>query len=135
MEPFLPAGELIGDKHRIRTVTISDDPNLPSGEYRFVDSYCTDKTCDCRKAILQVFYRDKHVSTLNFGWENEKFYTDWMGAGDDDKTAKEMSGLSTDWSSPNRVSSDGMLILVNHLLDAEWIAILKEHYRLMRDTL
>lgn len=135
MSPFLPAGEIIGDKHLVRTVTISDDPRLPSGEYRFIDYYCTDKACDCRKTIIQVFYQDGHVSTVNFGWEDEKFYTDWMRAGDDDEMAKEMSGLSCDWCSPDLVSPEGMLILMSHLMDENWISTLKKHYRLMREAL
>lgn len=79
MNPFVPAGEIIGAKHRIRTITITDDPALPDGSYSFIDHYCTDKTCDCRKAIIQVYHQNEHVSTVTFGWENKKFYTDWMG--------------------------------------------------------
>jgi len=49
MSKFIPAGEIIGDKHLLRTVTISEDPSLPDGEYTFIDTYCTDLKCDCRK--------------------------------------------------------------------------------------
>jgi hypothetical protein len=135
MDPFLPAGEIIGDKHLTRTITIADTPGLPDGSYQFIDHYCTDKTCDCRRAIIQVFHQDEHVSTVTYGWENEKFYTDWMRAGDDDVIAKEMSGLSLDWNSPDRVASKAMLALVGHLMDEKWISILKNHYRLMRKAL
>lgn len=135
MEPFLPAGEFIGEKHRIRTITIRENPALPSGSYSFIDHYCTDKTCDCRKAVIQVFHQDEHVSTINYGWESEKFYTDWLKAGDDDEMAKEMSGLSIDWCSPDKVPREGMLALVKKLMDEKWIAILKNHYQLMRKEL
>jgi uncharacterized protein YecA (UPF0149 family) len=45
-----------------------------------------------------------------------------------------MSGLTIDFSSPDRVSPKGILLLVNQLLDEKWISILKENYRLIRET-
>lgn len=135
MSPFLPAGEFIGDKHQVRAITITDNPMLPSGAYSFIDFYCTDKDCDCRKAIIFVYHQDQHVSTVNYGWENEKFHTDWMGAGDHDEVAREMSGLSLDWGSPDRVSPEGILNLMKHLMDEKWTSTLKNHYKLMRKEL
>jgi len=45
-----------------------------------------------------------------------------------------MSGLSIDFLSPNLVSEEGILLLVNHLLDQKWLAMLKGNYRLIRKT-
>lgn len=118
----------------MRTVVISDDPNLPDGEYTFIDTYCTDNTCDCRKTIIQIFHQKKHVSTVNYGWENPKFYLRWLNSTKDRELAEEMSGLSIDYSSPDRVSPKGILILINHLMDKKWISMLKENYRLIRKT-
>ena len=81
---FVPAGEFIGDAHQVRTVKLRDSRQLPDGEYRFVDTYCTDPSCDCRKTMILVHQNDKHVSTINFGWESSAFYREWMGYSSED---------------------------------------------------
>ena len=58
---FIPAGEIIGDAHQVRTVTIRKDPLLPDGEYGFIDTYCADPDCDCRKTMIQVIHNEKIV--------------------------------------------------------------------------
>jgi len=131
---FKPAGEVLGDIHQIRTVTISDEPRLPDGEYKFVDFYCTDKGCDCRKTIIQVFHEDRCVSTVNFGWEDPKYYFKWLHASEDDEMAQDMSGLSIDFMSPDLVSAEGILALLKHLMDEKWLAMIKENYRLVREA-
>lgn len=35
---FVPAGEIIGKAHQVRTVSITQSPQLPDGEYSFIDS-------------------------------------------------------------------------------------------------
>ena len=132
MSYFRPAGDVIGMKHRVRSVVISDDSFLPSGEYAFIDHYCTDTKCDCRKTIIQVLHDGELVSVISYGWESPKYYCEWMGMGADDDIAKEMSGVSIDMNSPDKVSRDGMLILFNHLLDDTWIGIIKDHYKMVR---
>lgn len=129
---FKPAGEVLGADHPVRTVIISDDPRLPDGEYEFVDFYCTDKACDCRKTIIRIFHENRCVSIVNYGWENPKFYLKWLKPTKDKKMAQEMSGLSIDFMSPDLVSAEGILVLVKHLMDEKWLATIKENYRLVR---
>ncbi|MEX2580057.1 MAG: SEC-C metal-binding domain-containing protein [Verrucomicrobiales bacterium] len=132
--PFAPAGEILGPECQVRSIVLADDPRLPDGEYTFVDTYCTDPACDCRKTIIQVMHDDRLVSLVNFGWERPKFYLRWLGPAADRDLAAEMSGLSIDIASPDRVSREGMLVLMNHLLDDRWISMLKDHYRRIRAT-
>lgn len=121
---FKPAGEVLGNDHPIRTVTIYDEPRLPDGEYTFVDLYCTDKGCDCRKTIIQIFHENRHVSTVDYGWEDPQYYFKWLKASKDDEMAQDMSGLSIDFMSPDLVSTEGILALVEHLMDE---SLLYEH--------
>lgn len=134
LSSFLPAGEILGPECQVRTVVIADAPYLPSGEYTFIDTYCGDNTCDCRRTIIQIFHDKKLVSVVSFGWESPKFYLRWLNSTKDRKLADEMSGLTIDFSSPDLVSPKGILLLVNHLLDEKWISMLKENYRLIRET-
>lgn len=126
---FIPAGELIGEKHQVRSVRITQSPELPDGEYSFIDMYCSDSSCDCRKTMIQVLHNGIHVSTINYGWESAEFYKKWMGSGSEDNHLPSMSGGTIDLTSPNRVSEEGILGLFYALLNDTWIAKMKRHYK------
>ena len=128
---FIPAGEIL-DNVQIRTVTISCDPNLPDGEYSFVDMYCTDSSCDCRKTMVAVLHKGTNIATIDYGWESEAYYEKWIGGGF--PGMPKMSGTSIATCS-NRISPNGILALFNHLLDKKWTGIFKEHYRLVKARL
>lgn len=83
---FIPAGEIIGDAHQVRAVTIAKSPQIPDGEYQFVDMYCNDPLCDCRKTMIQVLHNGTNVATINFGWEPHSFYEMKNGWGPDPAT-------------------------------------------------
>jgi hypothetical protein len=125
---FIPAGEIIGAAHKVRTVTIAQSPELPDGEYSFIDTYCTDPMCDCRKTMIQVMHEGRLVSIINYGWESHEFYRNWMGGSEEDHPMPEMHGASIDITSPDLVSSDGVLALFNALLNEIWVAKFKRHY-------
>ncbi len=52
--------------HEVRFVQIGDGSFLPSGNYRFVDTYCVDPACDCRKTIIQVYHEDVIISLISY---------------------------------------------------------------------
>lgn len=129
---FKPAGEIIGDKFQVRTVQIARSPQLPDGEYRFIDMYCTDPHCDCRKTMIQVMHEGRLVSLINYGWEEPEFYRKWMG---DDESVAPMAGPSIDIVSPDLVNRAGVLSLFRALLDEQWKAMFRRHYRLVKERI
>jgi len=129
---FIPAGEIIGKAHQVRTVSIKKSPQLPDGEYTFIDMYCADPGCDCRKTMIQVMHNGKLVSVINYGWESAKFYEKWMGSSAADNPIYKMHGASIDITSPDLVSSDGILALFNALLNDIWIANFERHYNAVK---
>ena len=127
---FIPAGEVIGEAHQVRSVRIAQSPHLPDGEYSFIDMYCSDPDCDCRKTMIQVMHNGKPVSIINYGWEPAGFYEQWMnGSSADDNLSLPMNGATIDLTSPNLISEEGILGLFNALLDDVWIAKFKRHYK------
>lgn len=126
---FIPAGEVIGNAHQVRSVRIAQSPQLPDGEYSFIDMYCSDPGCDCRKAMIQVIHNGRLVAIINYGWESATFYKNWMGHEEDEGGFPSMKGATIDLSSPNLVSEEGILDLFNALLNDIWIAKLKHHYK------
>jgi len=131
---FVPAGEVIGQAHRVRTVGLRGSPHLADGDYTFVDMYCVDPNCDCRKTMIQVMRDNTYVATINFGWESPGFYRKWMG-GDKDEAMPQLHGATIDISSPNRVSEHGMLTFFRALLDESWVEIIKCHYNAVKSRL
>jgi hypothetical protein len=64
-----------------RVVHIAEQPGLPSGSFMFMESFCNDPDCDCRRALITVIRDAKGseiMATLNYGWESERFYRRWM---------------------------------------------------------
>lgn len=65
-----------------RRITLRNDPRIPNGEYAFVESFCADKDCDCRRVYFQVLqihpdYEPVHAATISYGWEDLDFYLSW----------------------------------------------------------
>ena len=49
-----------------------DDGPLPRGEYGFVELYCADDACDCRRVLVHVFHGPESprlVATINHGFD------------------------------------------------------------------
>src|SRR4051812_8749179 len=52
-------------------------PALPADEYLYVEAYCEELDCDCRRVSLQVIGRsqpDNVLAIILYGWEKESFY-------------------------------------------------------------
>jgi hypothetical protein len=53
------------------------EPALPADEYIYMEFYCEDLNCDCRRVFLQVIAKGqpgKVFASLSYGWEKESFY-------------------------------------------------------------
>lgn len=64
---------------RVLSVLISNDGELPIGDYSFIDAFCTDKKCDCRRAMIYIHSSNQRanadpISILSYGWEPKPFY-------------------------------------------------------------
>ena len=60
-----------------RTLIVGPNADLPPGEYAFIEFYCAEGGCDCRRVFLQVVSRERPqtvLASINFGWEKEGFY-------------------------------------------------------------
>src|SRR5258707_14016392 len=51
--------------------------DLPADEYAYIEYYCDDLECDCRRVFLEVIAKDqpgKVFASIGYGWEKESFY-------------------------------------------------------------
>jgi hypothetical protein len=120
----------------MRTVTVHDLPGLPNGEYGFIELYCADTNCDCRRVLINVVsptQPGKILATINYGWESVAFYTKWLRNEDD---AAACRGASLDPFNPQTIYAPLLLRLFETVLqDAAYVQRLRTHYALFKRAL
>lgn len=120
----------------MRSATVRGMPGLPDGEYGFLELYCDESGCDCRRVVIDVITPTtgpKIWATINYGWESLEFYEQWMR---DKETARECYGVTLDPLNPQTEYSDALLQLFNHILqDEAYVERLKRHYQLFKSDL
>ena len=63
-----------------RTIAVLDDDGIvPAGTYGFLELFCDEDGCDCRRALIVVVARDgmQIMATLGYGWASRAFYRRW----------------------------------------------------------
>jgi hypothetical protein len=126
---FFPAVAL----SETRSVTVEGSPNLPDGDYKFFESYCDDLSCDCRRALINVYRADdlsKILATISYGWEPIGFYRRWLG---DHALAGELKGPALDRFQPQTTYGPALRDLFATLLhDGAYVEQLRRHYALFK---
>ncbi len=111
---------------------------LPAGDYGFIELYCVDPECDCRRVLIQVRSSERPetvLATINYGWEDEAFYTRWLGGNSND--AHDMAGATLDPLNPQSEYAGALLRLFEAVVlqDAAYVERLKKHYLLFRSKI
>lgn len=121
MIPFAARfGEVADREPRVVTVTQRGQP-VPPDRYAFVDLYCDESGCDCRRVLLWVMAGSDQepVATISFGFDPEA---------DDAGPFLDPLGRQSELSA-------GLLDLFVHLVNADpaYVERLYRHYTLMRE--
>ena len=122
--------------HETRTVKLLEPyAGLPAGEYGFLELYCDEPTCDCQRVLFQVCRAErpnKVLATINYGWESEDFYAQWLHG--DHETAREMVGASLDPFNPQSKFSPALLEVCRQILlqDRAYVDRLRRHYKMFK---
>ena len=108
---------------------------LPAGEYGFLELYCNEPTCDCRRVLFQVCRADrpnKVLATINYGWESEDFYANWLHG--DRESARELAEGTLDPLNPQSKFSPALLEFFRQILlqDRAYIDRLRRHYQMFK---
>ena len=116
-----------------RTATVVGRDGLPDDEYGFVEYYCADENCDCRRVLFVVKSRrlGKDVATINYGWETVQFYKRVFRA---PGLAETAAGANLDPLGAQAPFAPALLRLFaeSFLTDPEYVARLKRHYELFK---
>jgi hypothetical protein len=113
------------------------DPGLPPDDYAFLEFYCEDLNCDCRRVFLQVIAKsqpDRVLANIGYGWENERFYRRKMPWNPDEARGTVRGEL--DPLHEQSEFAENFLDLFKHVvLDEPYRLRLRRHYRLFRAEL
>jgi len=135
-EQFIARFNELGWKET-RSATTLNHPKLPEDNYGFIEMYCNDENCDCRRVIFEVVSekRRKSVAYVSFGWENAAFYTRWLGE-KDLVTVKQLQGPILNPGSPQSKLAPAILELAKDILqDQNYVARIKRHYKMFKETI
>lgn len=122
-----------------RVVTVNDPAsfNLPTGEYAFVEMFCDEAGCDCRRVFFSVItsHGNDVKAVIAWGWEDRAFYRKWLGSNDPDMI-KDLKGPILNLTSPQSDIAPALLKLFKNVLleDDAYIERVKRHYDLFRST-
>jgi len=62
-------------KQETRDLTVGGGPQhgVPEGRYAFMELYCTERGCDCRRVMLQVLSEreDAVVASVSYGFDRK----------------------------------------------------------------
>ena len=67
-----------------RSITLLEDSmefGLPAADYGFLEMFCNEPGCDCRRVFFTVISsRSQDMeAVICFGWEKKEFYHNWAG--------------------------------------------------------
>ena len=120
----------------MRVATIQGRSDIPDGEYGFLELYCEEPRCDCRRVIINVISMttgSKVWATINYGWETPEYYASWTR---NKEAAEDMSGAWLDPLNPQTQYSWAFLDLFEYiLLDQAYVDRLKRHYDMFKEAL
>ena len=122
-----------------RTITVIDPSsfNLPPAHYSFLEMFCDEPGCDCRRVFFTVVssLQNDIKAVIAWGWEDKEFYRKWMGS-NDPYAINDLKGPVLNLASPQSEVAPALLELSQRVLlqDSGYIERVKRHYAMFRET-
>lgn len=118
-----------------RCATIYNHPVLPEDEYAFLESFCADPACDCRRVFVHVVARNRKgpiLATINYGWEDEAFYRRWSTSGMIEP--EELKGPNLAIVPQSRYAPALLEVFEEVVLDEDYVKRLRRHYAMFKES-
>jgi hypothetical protein len=128
-------------KAETRVITVLEGSNrtgsLPPADYAFMEMFCNERGCDCRRVFFMVTSSrtEDSEAVIFFGWESIHFYRNWFKQGSKEEIAM-LQGPELNLDSPQGRYADAILQLFKETLhlQTDYIERVKRHYKLFRAT-
>ena len=137
MSPFWERFPEIAARETRTLALFGPQESLPAGNYGFLELYCDDPACDCRRVLLQVRSEARPatiLATINYGWETAAFYTQWLHG--DRAGAREITQAELDPINPQTKFAPAFLRLFQKVVlpDTDYIHRLQRHYAMFKQS-
>jgi hypothetical protein len=122
-----------------RSITLTHHSfGLPPDQYAFLEMYCDEPGCDCRRVFFSVIslHSNDVLAVITYGWESRDYYVRWLGRDIPDIIA-DLTGSALNLASPQSALAPALLELFRKLLlpDAAYIDRIKRHYAMFREKI
>jgi hypothetical protein len=123
-----------------RTIFVlgNSEAGLPPGHYSFLEMFCNEPGCDCRRVFFYVVssLRKDVEAVVAYGWESPNFYARWM-KDDNPHVVANLKGPILNLGSPQSTLAPAILEGVRNMLlqDDAYVERVKRHYRTFRDRI
>jgi len=124
-----------------RTATVIRDwpMGLPPGEYGFLEMFCNEPGCDCRRVFFYVMSPSTGravEAVIAWGWETSGFYARWL-KDDHPQMLADLKGPVLNRGSPRTALAPDLLELCRNVLlrDPAYVERIKRHYALFREKI
>jgi hypothetical protein len=130
-------------QREVRCVHLALAPDAAPGsglladEYPYLEFYCDDLECDCRRVFLQVIAKGqpgKVFASISYGWEKESFYRKRMPWNQDDAKGTVRGELDP-LNEQSEFAQDFLDMFQRVVLDEPYRLRLRRHYQLFREEL
>jgi hypothetical protein len=126
-----------------RNITVLDSGDLPKGTYAFLESFCNDEDCDCRRVFMNVYAEGRFgfrgqdpLATISFGWEDESFYRKWASYPLSKEDLQELKGPALVRLTHQSEHAPQLLEHFEMLIrDREYVDRIVRHYRMYRESI
>lgn len=130
-------------QREVRCILLGPPPSgspysgLPAGEYVFIEFYCEDLNCDCRRVFLQVIAPEQPkqvLASINYGWESEAFYRQsipWEPQAPLEIVQGSLDTLNTQ----SEHAADLLALFQQQVLNEPYRLRLQRHFQMCRDEL
>ncbi len=123
---------------RVATISPGASGGLPPGEYLFIEQFCDEPGCDCRRVFLNVWSTESKdvMAVIAWGWEPPEYYARWMGDRDP-LVIRDLKGPSLNLASEQSSFAQELLEFVQEVLlrDPAYVERLKRHYAMFRERI
>jgi len=122
-------------KVETRAITIPKNNRIPEGKYGFLESYCDEENCDCRRVFINV-YSEKSLeilATISYGWESKTFYKNWYKGIEGSILEEMVTPFLAVFCRQSKYAKDFLKIFEVILEDKKYVDRLKRHYFLFKE--
>jgi len=113
----------------------SDPSGLPADEYAYLEYYCEELNCDCRRVFLRVIAKDqpgKVFASISYGWEKESFCREKRPWNPDDAVGTVLGELDP-LNEQSKFAAVFLELFRRVVLDEPYRLRLRRHYLMFKE--